>query len=386
MSPFEFSRRPHGFRPLPLRSHSEGQQGELDALQKTAKKLTGSFTPLLEIPPIPPAYLEGQDEPVPAKTIDQHVAHVSEKFADALANHPSVFVDGYYIETEDELEDGTSPVDAIFENLRVREVAFIPTVGMDRVGDYADSVRDAIKSDGRGCCLRLVESDLEGMVELPPQIDSLLKFLGIKAKDVDLLLDFGPRAPSKAALPFQIDALPLVKDWRTLTVASSSFPADMSGVAQNSVEELEREEWIAWLSLRNKRKTSQRMPTYGDYTINHPVLSEIDPRIMSMSPNIRYSDSTSYVVAKGQAIPRKKKKPTKQEEAARENLLPKVQYPKLAAKIKNHASWKGEKFSWGDKFIDTCSRKECVGSATNWRAVGTCHHIAVVVQQIASLP
>ncbi len=364
----------------------KGKQGELDALQKTAKKLIGSFTPLLEVPPIPPAYILGQDEPVPSKTIDEHVVHVSEKFAEALANYSNVFVDGYYIETEDELADGTSPVDNIFEALRTQKIAFVPTVGIDRVEDYAESVRRAVKSDGRGCCLRLVESDLEGIVELPPQIESLLKFLGLKVKDVDLLLDFGPRVPSKAALPFQIEALPSVNDWRTLTVASSSFPVDMSGIAQNSVEELEREEWIAWLSLRNKRKTSKRIPTYGDYAINHPVLSEIDPRIMSMSPNIRYSDSTSYVVAKGQAIPRKRKNPTKQEEAVRGNLLPNVQYPKLSTKIKNHPSWKGDKFSWGDKFIDTCSHKECVGSATNWRAVGTCHHIAVVVQQIANLP
>jgi hypothetical protein len=364
----------------------KGKQGELDALKNTSKKIIGRFTPLLEIPPIPPAYLPGQDDPIPSKTIDAHVAHVSEKFTEALENYPSVFVDGYYIETEDELADGTSPVDTIFQTLRAQKVGFIPTVGIDRVEDYAESVKSAIKSDGRGCCLRLVESDLEGIVDLPPQVESFLKFLGLKAKDVDLLLDFGPKVPSKAALPFQIDALPLVKEWRTLTIASSSFPVDLSGRAQNSVGAIDREEWVAWLSLRNKQKSLKRMPTYGDYTINHPVLSEIDPRIMSMSPNIRYSDDTSYVIAKGQAIPRKKKKPTPEEEAARNKLLPKIQYPKLAAKIKNHPSWKGEKFSWGDKFIDACSHKECVGSATNWRAVGTCHHIAVVVQQIASLP
>ncbi len=364
----------------------KGKQGELDALGKTSKKLISGFTPLLEVPPISPTYLPGQDDPIPSKTIDAHVVYIGEKFAEALTNYPSVFVDGYYIETEDELEDGSSPIDAVFQSLRQQTVPFIPVLGLDRVEDYAESVKKAIEADKRGCCLRLFESDLESIVELGPQIDSILKFLGLKAKDVDLLVDFGPKVPSKAALPYQIDALPLVNDWRTLTVAASAFPVDMSGVAQNSIEEIDREEWISWLSLRGKRKALQRMPTYGDYAINHPVLSEIDPRIMSMSPNIRYSDSTNYVVAKGQAIPRKKKKPTPQEEAAREKLLPKVQYPQLAAKIKKHPSWKGEKFSWGDKFIDACSRKECVGSATNWRAVGTCHHIAVVVQQIASLP
>ena len=164
----------------------------------------------------------------------------------------------------------------------------------------------------------------------------------MKTKDVDLIVDFGPRVPSKAALPYQIDALPLITDWRTLTVAASSFPVDMSGIARNSIEEIDREEWLSWLSLRGKRKALQRMPTYGDYTINHPVLNEIDPRIMSMSPNIRYTNSTNYVIAKGQAIPRKKKNPTTEEEEARKKLLPNEQYPKLSAKIKNHPSWKRE--------------------------------------------
>jgi len=364
----------------------KGKQGELDALANTSKKIISDFTPLIEIPPIPPSYLPGQDDPVPAKTIDEHVIYVGQKFAEALKNYHDVFVDGYYIETEDELNDGSSPVDAVFKSLRANKISFVPVVGLDRVEDYVESVKAAVEIDGNGCCLRLVESDLESIVELQPQINSILKAINLKAANVDLVVDFGPRVPSKAALPYQIDALPQLKDWRTLTVAASSFPVDMSGISQNSIEEIEREEWLSWVSLRTKNKALQRMPTYGDYAINHPILNEIDPRLMSMSPNIRYSSETSYVLAKGQAIPRKKKNATKQEEAARANLLPNVQYPKLAKKIKNHKSWQGEKFSWGDKFIDACSRKECVGSATNWRAVGTCHHIAVAVRQIANLP
>jgi len=364
----------------------KGKQGELTAIKNTAPKLMKQFTPLLEIPPIPPKYIEGQDEPIPSKSIDAHVEYIGEKFSDALAGVSSVFIDGLYIEAEDELLDGSSPTTAIFQALRNTKTCFIPTVGLDRVEDYVESVREAAKNDGRGCCVRLFESDLEGISELAPQVESLLKVLGLKPKDIDLLVDFGPRVPSKAALPYQIDTLPHVKEWRSLTVAASSFPVDMSKIAQNSIAESAREEWIAWLSLRSRQKNILRLPSYGDYSINHPVLSEIDPRIINMSPNIRYTADINYVIVKGQAIPRKKKKATKQEEEARNKLLPNEQYPKLAARLKNHPSWKGEKFSWGDKFIETCSRKGCVGNPTDWRAVGACHHIAVVLQQLANLP
>jgi len=364
----------------------KGKQGELNALLNTDPKLFPFFTAMIEVPPIPSEYPEGQDTPIPAKTIDAHIKLVVKGFAKALKDLPSVFVDGYYIELEDELDGGKSPIDALFEALRAAKIQFIPAIGLDRVEDYADSVRLAVGIDKRGVCLRLVESDIESFAELGPQIASLLKVLKVSVDQVDLLIDFGPKVPQKSALPFMLDALPNIEKWRSLTIASSSFPSSMMALQRNSIEELEREEWLAWLSVRSKKKATKRIPTFGDYSINHPILNEINPRIMQMSPNIRYTDDLNYVVAKGQAQPRKKKKPTPAEELARAQLAPTVQYPKLATMIRKHPAWKGPKFSWGDLFIDKCSRKECVGSSTDWRSVGTCHHIAAVVRQIASLP
>ncbi|MBZ5507003.1 MAG: beta family protein [Acidobacteriia bacterium] len=365
----------------------KGKQGELNALKNTDAKLFKKFTPLIEVPPIPKAYPE-DGPPVLAKTIDKHVKDVSANFVKVLAALPSVFVDAVYIETEDDLKDGISPVDSLFVALRKGNVSFIPTVGLDRVEDYADSVKNAIETDGRGCCLRLLEADLEGIAELGAQIDSLLAMLNAKPDSIDLLVDFRAKVPSKAFFPFLIDALPRLAEWRTLTVASSSFPQDMSEVGKNKIDELDREDWLAWLFVRSKQKSmNKRVPTFADYAINHPVLAgDLDPRMMNMSPNIRYTDSLNYVVAKGQAQPRKKWAKTAEKKAIREQLAPSVQYPKLATMVKGHSSWKGPQYSWGDKFIDQCSQQKCVGSATDWRAVGTSHHIAVVVQQLANLP
>lgn len=364
----------------------KGKQGELDALLQTDPKLLKKFTPLVEVPPIPLSYSE-KGVSSPAKTIDKHVADVSRKFAKALKDFSLVFVDAYYIEVEDALKDGSSPIDALFKLLRVGGVPFIPTIGLDRVEDYADSVKSAIEIDKRGCCLRLLESDLESIADLGKQIEALLGVLNVTPGEVDLLVDFRSNVPLKAAFPLLINALPLLKEWRTLTAASSSFPPDMSRVGKNKIEPLEREEWIAWLFVRSKQISANvRVPTFGDYGINNPVLTEMDPKTMNMSPNIRYTDSINYVIAKGEAQPRKKWADTPEKKATREALAPKVQYPKLAAKIIQHPSWKGRQFSWGDSFIDDCSQKKCFGSSTDWRAVGTCHHIALVVKQLASLP
>lgn len=135
----------------------KGKQGELDALQNiTASKHIKGFTPLIEIPPISETYLGPQTPPVPSKTIDSHVADVAKNLIKAVKNLPAIFVDGFYIETEDDLQDGSSPIDAIFASLRTAKVPFIPVIGMDRVEDYADSVKSALrlyraKAAGRDC-------------------------------------------------------------------------------------------------------------------------------------------------------------------------------------------------------------------------------------------
>src|SRR5450755_3223627 len=101
----------------------KGKQGELNAIQHTEPKNRKRFTPLIEVPPIPPEWPEGENDPVPAKTIDKHIKSVGKAFAKALKEVPSVFIDGYYIELEDELEDSSSPVDALFAELRSANIS-----------------------------------------------------------------------------------------------------------------------------------------------------------------------------------------------------------------------------------------------------------------------
>jgi hypothetical protein len=79
----------------------KGKQGEFDALQNIASaNHIKAFTPLIEIPPISASYSGPQSPPEPSKTIDKHVANVAEDLIKAVKNLPTIFVDGFYIETE----------------------------------------------------------------------------------------------------------------------------------------------------------------------------------------------------------------------------------------------------------------------------------------------
>lgn len=364
----------------------KGKKGELDALAKAEN--IERFTALVEVIPIPLIYPDDGGDARPSKTIDKHIKDTAASFVQAMGILPSVFIDGFYIEGENRLHDGTSPLAGLFSRLRAGGINFVPTIGLDRIEDHADAVGDAIAMDKRGCCLRLWESDLEAISDLDSQIESLFNTLKVTTDIVDLLVDFKDKVPSKVTLPLLINALPRLNDWRSLTLSSSSFPENLSDVHRNTIEQRDRMEWLAWLFVRGKQSSAgKRVPTYGDYGINHPVLiDDLDPRIINMSPNIRYTDTLAYVIAKGQAQPRKKKARTAEQKAARKQLAPSIQYPKLATMIKNHPSWKMPSFSWGDQFVDRCSQNRCTGSPSDWRGVGASHHIAVVVQQIANPP
>jgi hypothetical protein len=364
----------------------KGKRGELDALAKAEN--ISQFTALVEVVPIPLTYPDDGGDARPSKTIDRHIKDTAASFIQAMGILPSVFIDGFYIEGENKLNDGTSALAGLFSRLRAGGIKFVPTIGLDRIEDHADAVRDAIATDKRGCCLRLWESDLEAISDLDRQIEALFNTLKISTESVHLLVDFKDKVPSKVTLPFLINALPRLNEWRSLTLSSSSFPENLSDVKRNTIEELERLEWVAWLFVRARQSNAKkRVPTFGDYGINNPVLiDDLDPRIINMSPNIRYTDTLTYVIAKGQAQPRKKKAKTAEQKAARQQLAPSNQYPKLANMIKEHPSWKTGSFSWGDQFVDRCSQHRCIGSPSDWRGVGASHHIAVVVQQLANLP
>lgn len=357
----------------------KAKQGELDALRHVQPEDASNVIPLLEIPPIPLKWPEGDEEPIPAKTIDQHIAATSDRMATSLDSFARVLVDGHYVEEEPALSNGEEPIAGALSILRSRGVAVVPVVGLDRVQEYGEAIRDYAHATGLGCCLRLSHTDLDIIFDLRSQIDSLLGFLHLTPDQVDLIVDFAPKLPIRGQLLSLVRDFPHLTSWRTFTLASSAFPPDMSEIARHSTVEIEREEWLSWLAVWRYRDRLARLPSFGDYAINHPSVVEIDPRIMSMSPNIRYTGNLHYVIAKGEAFPKGKRKKIVQVASAGE------QYKKLAQEIMQQREWCGSDFSWGDWFIADCAAGNRIGNSTQWRAVGTSHHIAFVSHQISNL-
>ena len=114
------------------------------------------------------------------------------------------------------------------------------------------------------------------------------------------------------------------------------------------------------------------MPTYGDYSIAHPEIVEIDPRVMSMSASIRYSSTSQWVIIKGESI----------------KIGGFKQFPILSNKLTSIPEYSGKDFSWGDEqiynYANATDNKS--GNATTWRSIGNNHHFTLVTNQISNLP
>lgn len=359
----------------------KGKQGERKALGDLTPSIRSQVLPLIEIPPIPLKWIDGDDEPVIAKDIETHVAGQAAGISDAWGTDEPILLDGAFVEDEATLADGSEPIERVFDDARDLGLRATPVTGIGRTKEYVEAVARIAKKDKRGVALRLLRADFADLKTLESRLNVHLNAIGVAPKDIVLITDLGPigaheESALQVAIPAFIYAIPRIGEWKQFFLAGSAFPANLAGHAADTVVRIDRAEWMLWTFLHSRRSTVARFPDFGDYAVAHPDIAELDPRLMRMSPNIRYTTELQWLVAKGHAISRKKD--------AKKGKPMKDQYPELCKKIMKDPCWSGPAFSAGDKYIEQCSIKKVgSGNATTWRAVGTCHHIVFAVRQVA---
>jgi hypothetical protein len=351
----------------------KGKEGEYSALRELTRTIKDGLTPLIEIPSIPYDF----ENDVPAKTVDAHLAKVVQKIETCWGADRPVSLDLDWISPSERMADGSHPLKYIFDNARDAALHAIPVTGINRPTAYQDAVKDANDTDHFGLCIRLEPDDLNDWADLQVRLNDLLAFFGLFAHDIDVVVDFESIASPTAASPIAmamnsvITNLPLVRDWRTLTFAASAFPQDLSNMSPRTITPVSRTEWLIWQSLAVRRARLIRLPTFGDYAISHPIPNEIDPRLMKMSAQLRYTADTEWFVFKARNV----------------RDYGYEQFNDICRALITKPYYKGAAFSWGDNAINLCAVPGAnPGNATTWRRIGTNHHLTFVVDQIANVP
>ena len=346
----------------------KGKAGEYNSLRDLASRFKSKLTPLIEIPPIPWDYDSGG----PLKTIDEHLSKTVENILSAWGGEKRpLFIDLCFIDAEERMLGGEHPLIFLIEEAKQKDLLLIPVTGLDRDAAYQSAVISTVPINDMGVCVRIEGDDFSDTLD--DDLNRLIHSFGMSASKMDLIIDLKSipndqvRLLSRTVIDI-INSLPQLSDWRTITVASSSFPENLSEFEKNTENRVSRAEWMIYQQVASSIKI-RRKPTYGDYTVVHPQPFEMDPRIMQQGAKVKYTSGDEFIIVKGQSIKRAGSEQTRS----------------LCRHITALPEFSGADFSWGDNYIDECAKSTVgPGNQTTWVRVGVNHHLAFVVEQLAS--
>ncbi|MDO7787232.1 beta family protein [Desulforamulus aquiferis] len=350
---------------VPILKWKRGEQKALEFLSDQHKE---RLTPLIEIVPIPYDYANDR----PQKAIDDHLKDIGNQLSTSWGKEKPIFLDLYWLDDSERLKDDRHPLEFIRSEASQKGINLIPVTGTTRSDDYNEAVKEAYIQDKLGVCIRLEDEDF---LDIDSALEDLLEQLCVKPEQVDLVIDFKYTSPSDErknilSMVSVINSIANINVWRNLILCCSAFPENMSGLPNDIITPIPRTEWITWKALVNTKKI-RRMPVFGDYCIGSPGYVEMDPRIMNMTANVRYTVENDWLIAKGKSIKKHGGE----------------QYYALCQGLTRHPQYCGHAFSWADQVIFDCAKRKCgPGNAETWRRVGTNHHLSFVVEQLSSFP
>jgi len=346
----------------------KGREGEYGALKQVTDRSRDRITPLIEIPPIPWDFVNGS----PSKSIDDHLKKVCKNILGAWGGERSLFLDTLWLPADVRMTDGRHPLSFLLDHGYSMGLKLIPVTGLLRGDKHVTSCRKAHTANGAGVCIRIQREDFTEFSDLPNALDALLRSVAVPIRQADLVLDLRAITDGEidedevAAL---VRSIPSLNQWRTFTLAATSFPTNLVGLPASDCSRVQRLEWKLWKMVQRKLPSSIRKPAFGDYAISHPEPSEVDPRIMKPSASVRYTYRTYWLVMKARNL--------------RDHGY--AQFHGLCSELMKRVEYSGTGFSWGDEYIGECGRqRRGPGNLTTWRKVGTSHHLAFVLDQLSS--
>jgi hypothetical protein len=347
------------------------KRGEQSALLELDSQFKDNMTPVIEIAPIDWDF----ENDCYKKTIDDHLKNLLSQIKNNWNHNNYLFIDALQICLEDDevMLDGTHPLEYIFDVLTSENVNVIPVTSKDRGVNYHQAVESISKKYDTGFAIRLGDEDLD---EVDLILEWFLKQYSSDPSKIDLIIDYKylssktPVGRTTKLLSGTILSIPSISEWRTLTFAATTFPTNLSEFPTGTDGSIPRIEWLIYQELL--KISLPRYPAFGDYVISNPEYSKIDPRLMRMSANIRYTADSEYLIFRGYSITSPKYGKWAQSKG-------------LCQRVVANPKYSGKGFSYGDKYIYDCANgTESTGNAETWRKVGTNHHLTLVINELSN--
>ncbi|WOF43876.1 beta family protein [Sphingopyxis indica] len=344
------------------------RQGEYQALLRLSDAQKLRVVPLIEI--TPPEF--DFELWVPKKTIDEHLATFATRLKAKWGPRPAL-LDCGLVEPAMRMADGTHPLSYLYDRAATLGANLIPVTNFERDADYQRAVCEIDAVGGTGAALRCGIEDMLDP-EFDKTLDGLLGEIEINISALDIILDlrspaFEPQADLVAIVISALSGASAASECRSITLIATSFP-DSMGAVTPPLQFWPRREWLLYKAVRAALPAGFRTPGFGDYAIAGAEFAQMDMRVVKPSATIRYAVDDGWLIAKGVNV--------------RDNGF--AQCRTLSGSITTSPSYLGISHSAGSAYIDGCrAGTEKTGNLTTWRWVGTNHHIAKVVSDLATL-
>lgn len=329
----------------------KSKRAEFRALQQLTTDVKLKLTPLIDVIPVPWDHATDR----PRKSLKQHLDSIITYVAQSWPIDYPFFIDLTFV---NDFVNGKHSLMYCLDILRVQGRTVIPVTGIDFDDNYYAALSESLPSSNSGLCIRISTVDLDDFDELSMSLENLLSKLHLSPLHCDIILDFQtlpiPEVSDPAAyISNVINIFPRLQEWRTFTIAASSFPKILE-MSANTMDFIARDEYQIWSTIIQAEQ-GERLPSYSDYTIQHPDMTDVDYRKIKISVNLRYATPTNWLVYKGRE----------------KNRYGHNQFNQICRDIINRPEYNGQNYSAGDHYIYCCAHNtDGPGNTETWRRVG----------------
>jgi len=350
----------------------KGKLNDLKAVDRLSEGTRSKIKPLIEVMPLPEKNTG----------LENHL----KKFVNYIVKYAQVeeiFVDFYRISPQ-KTSNGIDATLAGFHLLKTHGVDVTPTYGFDRDEDLErdndrwNSLRTVVKDFGNGFCFRIDIDDLDDQADATmSQIIERSSQLGLKPKDVDLLIDLRDLSDrdmdelKELVLDF-LQLIPPSLAYRSIILAGSSALKTVTKIIPDGVGDIIRKELRLWINIQRDLPESLSL-VYGDYGIIHPDFSGGVPS-KYINAKIRYTNQGRITYYRGHGL--------------LHPINDYAQYSELANKVRNSPCYMGRNFSAGDQYVDDVADadlNESHGSPATWVLADMNHHLEYTTMQMVDL-
>ncbi|MCH9046390.1 MAG: hypothetical protein IIA40_09820 [SAR324 cluster bacterium] len=273
----------------------KGKDAEFKALSQIPDNVSACTTFFFDVP-----------RPANPNKVDSHLIDIADNIFSASHFNAPFYVDIYDTHQRIRTAGDLLPLMFLLQHMRgyFLTSSAIPVTGLKRGTNFNTALRNEVKFDGHGVCIRLLREDMEVTRFLKGSIAELLDTLSIAPGDYDFLLDFrhleGSEIINAAEVAVAtINNLELWYKSRRLILAASGFPDSFSKIGSFEVASFRRTELDLWQAVCNNPELS-RKPVFADYGATPPRTAYLDKEAKRrMSGNIRLTLGDEFRIWKG---------------------------------------------------------------------------------------